>query len=335
MPPCLFVPPAAIFWPGKWMKLTLRKEETKTMEKRFISRWVIGSFLAMVCFLVAALVLKGVGLLPPGSGSSTQTGSDVLVTSASAISNTGEVTLFNRSIGRQIWQKQTPVNDVTPVSANGLVFVVTENPPIISNGVIYLSESTLPNNVSSSPAPNSEYQGFVIALQASDGQQLWKDSLAGELSPPTIAADGTVYVSNGTVVLALSSNDGHQRWQYAPHPTDSLSYYAQPLPQRESYVIVAQGQQVYLILRYVDGGHWSADLVALNNQNGQGEWRYQTHTEMSTDPFLLFKGVIYLTYDMFPGDSFLVALNAANGSVFWTYWQAGQYSQSQPLIADD
>ncbi len=341
------------------------------MEKRFISRWVIGSFLAMVCFLVAALVLKGVGLLPPGSGSSTQTGSDVLVTSASAISNTGEVTLFNRSIGRQIWQKQTPVNDLTPVSANGLVFVVaenpwgsspdrtdtlealslasgqqiwswswhmhmtTENPPIISNGVIYLSESTLPNNVSSSPAPNSEYQGFVIALQASDGQQLWKDSLAGELSPPTIAADGTVYVSNGTVVLALSSNDGHQRWQYAPHPTDSLSYYAQPLPQRESYVIVAQGQQVYLILRYVDGGHWSADLVALNNQNGQGEWRYQTHTEMSTDPFLLFKGVIYLTYDMFPGDSFLVALNAANGSVFWTYRQAGQYSQSQPLIVDD
>ena len=169
-------------------------------------RWVIGIFLALVCFLVAALVLKGIGLLSPGSGRSTQTGSDVLVTSESAISKTGEVTLFNRSTDRQIWQKQMPVNDITPVSANGLVFVVTENP------------------WGSSPVRTDTLE----ALSLASGQQIWSSKLAqqfGGLS--VIVSQGQVYAYSPwdytpDTLVVFQAGNGQQEWAY---PTTGWIYH--------------------------------------------------------------------------------------------------------------
>lgn len=364
------------------MEITLRKEETRTMKKRYISRWLIGIFLVIVCLFVAALVLRGNGLLPRGAGSSTQVDSNVLVTSAENNGNfreiKGKVTLLNRSTGKPIWQKQMAVDNLTPAFASGLVYVVTEkpwgsstdnidtlealslangqqiwswswhmdmpseNPPIIRNGVVYLSESTYVDNTYSAPVSNSKYQSFVVALQASSGRQLWKDSLVGNLSRLTIADDGSLYVSNGAVVLALSGNDGQRRWQYVPPSNDSLNYYTNASPEGTSYAITTQGERVYVILRYVDDGvHTLADLVALNKQNGQEEWRYQMYTDASVVPFLSYQGVIYLTYNRFPTDSrmpsgsFLVALNGENGSILWTYRQDDQDDMSQPLVVGD
>jgi outer membrane protein assembly factor BamB len=216
------------------------------------------------------------------------------------------------------------------------------NAPVIKNGVIYLSESTYTDNTFTSPVSNAKYQSFVVALQASSGRQLWKDALVGNLSQLTIADDGTLYVSNGAVVLALSSDNGQRRWQYAPPSNDSLDYYTNTSPQVTNYAIATQGQRVYVILRYIeDGVHMVADLVALNNQNGYEEWRYHMHAGASLVPFLSYQGVIYLTYNRFtvdssmPSGSFLVALNGENGSILWTYRQADQYYMSQPLIVGD
>ena len=261
------------------------------------------------CLLVVALSLNSCSWFSSVSGEShdSKGAHSVLVTEQ------GSVTMLDRHTGGQIWRHQTKVTDFTPLVVNNMIYIVSqnpggynpdrtdmlealslasgvlvwswrwkehwtpENPPIVVDGVIYLSESNLSASATYSPAPLSEYQGFVVALRASDGRQLWKVSLPGVLSPATVA-NGTIYVSNGEAVLALRSNDGRQLWQYRPGPNESLSYYTQlGIQVRETNVMVVQGNQLYLYLDHVEGSHSAEDLVALDIHNGQAIWRYQSH----------------------------------------------------------
>ncbi|SRR5216683_6041720 len=253
------------------------------------------------CLLVVALSLNSCSWFSSVSGEShdSKGAHSVLVTEQ------GSVTMLDRHTGGQIWRHQTKVTDFTPLVVNNMIYIVSqnpggynpdrtdmlealslasgvlvwswrwkehwtpENPPIVVDGVIYLSESNLSASATYSPAPLSEYQGFVVALRASDGRQLWKVSLPGVLSPATVA-NGTIYVSNGEAVLALRSNDGRQLWQYRPGPNEGLSYYTQlGMQERETNVIVVQGNQLYIYLDHVEGSHSAEDLVALDIQTGK------------------------------------------------------------------
>ncbi len=276
------------------------------MHKRSTQAWLLAGFLPFICLLVVAFSLNSCSWFSSVSGVSRDSkgAHSVLVTEG------GSVSMLDRRTGRQIWRHQTGVTDFTPLIVNNMIYIVSggynpdrtdtlealslasgklvwswswkehwtpENPPIVVDGVIYLSESNLSASATYSPAPLSEYQGFVVALRASDGQQLWKVSLPGVLSPATVA-NGTIYVSNGEAVLALRSNDGRQLWQYRPGPNESLSYYTQlGIQVRETNVMVVQGNQLYLYLDHVEGSHSAEDLVALDIHNGQAIWRYQSH----------------------------------------------------------
>jgi outer membrane protein assembly factor BamB len=166
-----------------------------------------------------------------------------------------------------------------------------ENPPVLANGVIYLSESifTTPRLVSP-----SAYQGFVVALRASDGHQLWKTALAGSLSPMTIAENG-LYLSNGKALLALSAEDGHQLWQYQPDDGDMNYYSPMTLMVGEEPAIIVQ-RQVYLEIRRVEGGYNVYDLVALNPQTGRQVWRYRSHGFLTTP--VLAKNTVYMNVQL-------------------------------------
>jgi len=262
------------------------------MHKRSTQAWLLAGFLPFICLLVVAFSLNSCSWFSSVSGVSRDSkgAHSVLVTEG------GSVSMLDRRTGRQIWRHQTGVTDFTPLIVNNMIYIVSggynpdrtdtlealslasgklvwswswkehwtpENPPIVVDGVIYLSESNLSASATYSPAPLSEYQGFVVALRAS--------------SPATVA-NGTIYVSNGEAVLALRSNDGRQLWQYRPGPNESLSYYTQlGIQVRETNVMVVQGNQLYLYLDHVEGSHSAEDLVALDIHNGQAIWRYQSH----------------------------------------------------------
>ncbi|HLG76712.1 MAG TPA: PQQ-binding-like beta-propeller repeat protein [Ktedonobacteraceae bacterium] len=184
-----------------------------------------------------------------------------------------------------------------------------KNPPVLADGVVYLSESTLTGNIASPSA----YQGFVVALRASDGHQLWKTSLAGLLSPATVA-DNAIYLSNGKALLALSTGDGHQIWQYQP-ADGGMSYYS-PLALLEGLApaIIVQSQ-VYLETRESDY-NVLYDLVALNPQTGRMAWRYRSQGILTTP--VLAKNTVYVNVQLNQNLS-VVALNTGTGAVVWTY----------------
>ncbi len=341
------------------------------MCERSARTWVPAGFLSCICLLLVALILNACSLSPTIPAVSptvksvhpSQTAYRVLVTEG------GSVTLLDSQTGSTIWQHQTGVTDFTPLIANTMIYIVSqrpggynpditdtlealslvsgrlvwrwswkehwtpENPPTISNGVIYLSESNLSARATYSPAPLSLYQGFVVALRASDGLPLWKVSLPGLLSPATIT-NGTVYVSNAQAVLALRSKDGHEIWRYRPAPNESLYYYTQAEMQtRETHVIIAQGNQVYIDLGHDERGHVADDLVALDSHSGQAIWRYHSHAILR--PPLLHNGVFYLAYSVIPANSYVVALNAVSGSVLWTYHQPALFTMSQPVLVSN
>ena len=236
---------------------------------------------------------------------------------------------------------QIGTNASAPLVSNGLVYVLTQrgktstlealslangtlqwswewkgpslwkNPPVLANGMVYLSESTLTTTHLDSP---SAYQGFVVALRASDGHPLWKTALAGSLSPMTIA-ENVLYLSNGKALLAFSAEDGHQLWQYQPDDGDLNSYNPMTLMLGEEPAILVQ-RQVYLEIRRVEGGYSVYDLVALNPQTGRLTWRYWSHGFLTTP--VLAKNTVYVNVQLNQNVS-VVALNTSTGAVVWTY----------------
>ncbi len=330
------------------------------MRKRPAWTGAHAGFLPLVFSLIAALSLASCSWFTPVSGGTTRTGPGVLVTGQ------GFVTLLDQQTGKQIWRRQTNVTDFMPLLSNKVVYIVSQNPggynpdrtdtlealnlangqrqwswswpehwtpenaPTIVDGIVYLSESSLPTNATYSPAPLSQYQGFVVALRASDGQQLWKVALSGLLSPATVTND-TVYVTNGLAVLALRRSDGQQLWQHQPDAIEDLSYYtSMQMQQRQQNALIVQEGQLDVEMRRVEGNQGVYDLVALDTRTGQEVWRFQSHGVML--PPLFSQGIFYIAYNAIPGGSYVVALNAASGSVSWTYHVAVYFGLYQPVL---
>lgn len=316
--------------------------------------------LPLISLLVMALGLNACTWFSSDTRGTAAHPDDVLVTQQDA------VTLLNKQTGGQIWQYRTQMDHFLPLISDNIVYIVSKeangylptkgtlqaldltsgqpvwswswkedgnpaNAPTIADGIIYLSESvirTVPVNAAPTPA---DYQGFVVALRASDGQQLWKISLPGQFSPPTVA-NGTVYVNSGLAVLALRSSDGYQLWQYQPDASENFDYYTSMGPQeREADVMVAQGDKLYVYLQHVEGNSWVHDLVALDSQTGQVDWIYPSHGILN--PFILKGNVIYLASYVPLGNPFVAALNVSSGSVLWTYKEPLATIQSQPTLA--
>ncbi|EFH85046.1 PQQ-binding-like beta-propeller repeat protein [Ktedonobacter racemifer] len=208
------------------------------------------------------------------------------------------------------------------------------DPLTLANGVIYISAYTFTGNIDSppsspsSPGSPSAYQGFVVALGASDGHQLWKVSLAGQLSLATVA-DHVLYLSNGKALLALSASDGHQLWQYQPDDGDMAYYNQIDYQTGQTHTIIVQGQ-VYLEIRRVEGIHAVDDLVALNPRTGRLVWRYWSHGESMTMP-ILANNTLYVGIGWGAVNTPFVALNANTGVASWTYQGAPGYA-SQPVL---
>ncbi|BCL79221.1 PQQ-binding-like beta-propeller repeat protein [Ktedonobacteria bacterium brp13] len=213
-----------------------------------------------------------------------------------------------------------------------------EDPLTLANGVIYISEYTFTGNIDSppsspfSPGSPSADQGYIVALQASDGHQLWKASLSGQPSPATVA-DNVLYLSNGKALLALSASDGHQLWQYQPDDGDMTYYNQIDYQTGQAHTVIVQGQ-VYLEIRRVEGDHYVDDLAALNPQTGRLVWRYWSHGdgESITMP-ILAKNTLYVGIGVWGAiNAPFVALNASTGAASWTYQGSPRGYLSQPVL---
>ena len=321
----------------------------------------VAQALLLISLVVMAAALNACSGFSGNTGGTAPHPGEVLVTQQDA------VTLLNTRTGGQIWQYRTQMDHFMPLFSGNMVYIVSEtinlstptkgtlqaldlasghplwnwswkedetlpNAPTIADGIIYLSESTIRTLPEYHISPG-DYQGFVVALRASDGKQLWKISLPGQFSPPTVA-NGTVYVNSGFAVLALRASDGKQLWQYQPEAGENFDYYTSMGSQeREANVLVVQGGKLYVYLQHLEGNGWVLDLAALDSTTGRMDWLYPSHGILEP-PFLLRDNTIYLsTSYVSQGNPFVAALNASSGSVLWTYQEASATLQSQLVLA--
>ncbi len=160
--------------------------------------------------------------------------------------------------------------------------------------------------------------GFLYALRARNGEQLWAYDAGEELATVPLVASGRVFVvSQSNTLFAVNAEDGQWLWQHRRDlPTGfSLKGVARPT--------VSMGT---LYAGFSDGA-----LVALDPQSGQVRWERplspqgREFLDVDTDPTVDDAGRLYAASYR----EGLYALDPDSGNVYWTVAAQGLTSLVQ------
>ena len=164
--------------------------------------------------------------------------------------------------------------------------------PVVANGYVYILDL-----------------GNLYCIRASDGHQVWNQSLPAGLpdSSPAVYG-GYVY----TPLTAYNAYTGEIVLNY----TDYQGY---------TSPTVAEG-----IIYF--GSHFRNSLFALNATTGSKIWNYTTGGEVTSSPAVAHGHVYFASYD---GN--IYALDALTGTKIWNYKMnvPSSYMESSPAIVDE
>lgn len=206
----------------------------------------------------------------------------------------------------------------------------------------------------------------VVALSKGSGQVLWRHNMGGRGRSWPLQAGSTVYASanasHGTVLQALDASSGQLRWQHAsPGAIDTVPTINGDLVFLSSEPGIEDGKLE--ALRASDGSVvWQASVgafpypptiigdtvylfagtlvMAFNREDGTMLWTYATGSFVTTNDVtnvvvpVVNGGIVYVEpiardasgAAMMP----LIALDAATGSVKWSYQSTG--ITSEPVL---
>lgn len=163
--------------------------------------------------------------------------------------------------------------------------------PIVANGYVYLLDS-----------------GNVYCVRASDGHQVWNQSLPSGLpnSCPAVY-QGYVY----TPLTAYNASTGELVLDYAKYHGNSPPTIAEGI--------------IYF------GSYRGRSLFALNTTTGSKIWNYTTGGEVTSSPAVAYGCVYFESWD---GN--IYALDALTGTKIWSYTlnAPSGYMDSSPTIVD-
>jgi outer membrane protein assembly factor BamB len=194
---------------------------------------------------------------------------------------------FNVSDGTEHWHFQ-PGNGVftQPAVANGMVYVAEENP---------------------------NFPGFLYALQAGDGSEVWHlQEQAGIGFSAPVVLNGVVYTVDSQGAYAFDTSTGAKRWSVQHGSLANLG----PVVDTSGFYFGS-----------VDGNTGQVTIYALNLSDGSRRWQAaptlaSLAANVSLAPassstgltvFAALNGVVYLTSYASSG-----ALNASDGQKLWS-----------------
>jgi len=195
-----------------------------------------------------------------------------------------------------------------------------------AGSTIALSDST--SSVITINIPDEAYANFRISLTVTDGDDgyssasviistalKWQIDLGGynaNLSPPAIAADGTIFIGADSSLYAINP-DGTQRW--ALHTDQDVENVYAPSIAPDGTVYFGIGKKLYAV-----------------NPDGTQKWIYESSGTFSSSPTISFDGSIYIGSRMGWGwlRSGIYAFDPY-GALKWEYVGGGV----QPCIGSD
>ncbi len=255
-------------------------------------------------------------------------------------SGDGNLYALDATYGSQLWRSQIGCFNTlsSPAIANGVLYVgsdggnifalnqttgveiwtysitgqrVDYSSPTVSDGIIYIGSYSYTYNDNYTTI---NYDGYLNALNASDGRLVWQDHIGAVVSSQAVV-NGVVYAgsmsgnaSRGSV-FALNAANGAQIWSV----------------QTEAVVSSPAVVNNVVYIASING-----TVYALNSLTGNKVWNYQTNEQIMGSP-AISSGVVYID-GLSNNDHALFALDAYTGNQLWTSPVGAAFSS--PTVAD-
>ncbi len=212
----------------------------------------------------------------------------------------------NATTGLQIWRQTFRWGDDYPEDV------------ILDNGIMYFGHSRLSN-----PEGSSEYENEYYAINATDGNNVWKVILNGSVNGPSALISGLICFSTSDAVCALNATNGSIIWST---PREQ-GYYFSPTFGHKRDIVYAVGYQEYAQPSDAHKGY--PKIYALNALTGNILWTYITkgHAVDSMSGDLYSLDIVGETLYLMMDYTSLYALNAANGQELWSH-------SGRPFVVD-
>src|SRR5207244_215354 len=135
--------------------------------------------------------------------------------------------------------------------------------------------------------------GDLAAYDPATGDQIWCRDESGSITSAPAVDGNTVYITNGTSVVAVDQLTGSQRWRFTPSDFSPVTNTPAVLGERV----------------YVTGG---SSVFALARTTGQQLWRTDLEPQANISAPSVAEGAVYV------GGQHLYALRGSDGSLLWT-----------------
>ena len=218
-------------------------------------------------------------------------------------SSDGYLYALNAQNGSKLWRYYTGLGTAA----------VNAGTVVVDNGVVYGSSS------------DAVAHSYLYALNAQSGSQIWRIQVNDQAFTDPQVANGVIYIASSALkhlggpdirdsyVYAFNAKDGSRLWL-----SDKVNDYILSSPTVTNGVVYIGSQDAF--------------LYALNATSGKRLWRYNTGGKIFTSPKVV-NGVVYAgvignvtattttssTNDTTQSSSYILALNATNGSSLWQH----------------
>jgi outer membrane protein assembly factor BamB len=246
---------------------------------------------------------------------------------------------LNAATGAKLWNYTTTNLDYglpNPIVANGVVYMATSDDKSNVYALKALTGALLWNHAADIPdyttlsfvnnkiffagidiGNNGIFNMYVCALNASNGEELWRHNIGQGDLPFPVVADSAVYFGANKIFYALNIDNGEVIWNQSIGPNIVAS------PTVTNGVI-------YLSSNNYEG---NSNVYALSVVDGHKLWTKPISNESLTAP-TVNNGVVY-----FGSGNYCYALNAANGANMWNYQTNDSLvafpNMDSPIVSDE
>lgn len=220
--------------------------------------------------------------------------------------------------GKVRWQHREEWNPFIP-QRNG-------DGPVVADGVVYMVGDTNTTSTDFARPPS----GVLLALRASDGQQLWRNDIGAFASQPVVDGDTIFITAHHAVknsgpsktVYALNRGDGSVRWKTEITDTGTITD-ALTLSHGRLFLSASQ-----ICFDYCSAAY----LFALDTANGQIVWRHSYEEgNVTILPPLVDGNTVYARIQS--SDVGLHALSTADGHQLWQDPADSLFSSGKDYLA--
>lgn len=181
----------------------------------------------------------------------------------------GNLLALDASSGTILWQ-------------HGIGQYLNDSTPVVVGRVAYLSAN----------------RSWIIALDRTNGRQLWSTNLNEVIQAAPTFADGLLLVNARTTTFALDARSGAIRWRFHENGT---GWPTQSAP-------TVQGNTVYITQGTTN------IIYALDVQTGAKIWSHDAGDRLISTPLVTGQNVIIGTWN-----GLVLALDASTGAQVWRY----------------